>query len=444
MGYEPSPAQEEIHRTPERRVLAAGGEGGGKSYLIAQELVPHVLFPIDRPEQRVFWIVGDTFKEPQEEFNIAVESLSRLKAIKPGSLMKPEQRPWKFTTIAGNLVKTFSAHDPETIRAESPSGVVIAECAQLQEDAFKRIDARLARTRGFLLASGTLELSSHWYTRLVTQGLAGQIPDFRTFTFPSWANTHVYPLGEYDPGIEIMRQAYSEEEFNLRVRGVPTPPSHRVLRSFDPQIHIVAKEFSKDRPVYLWIDPGSRGAYAVEVVQIYGEPGKEQVYVFDEIYVQYHTTQQVIAMCRERPWWQNVRGGVIDIFGGVRTSENQRTARQTWAQAGVRLGARKVSRIAGLETLQGWLMPASGGARLFVAPKCKGALTEAGCAPPPFRGTGTWFHKKDSSGNILEEPEGANNHAWSALIYGLVHHFGYAGRRKRPKPQMMEYSYGVA
>ena len=73
----------------------------------------------------------------------------------------------------------------------------------------------------------------------------------------------------------------SDEFYMERIQGIPCPPAGLVFGEFRADIHIdYEMEYVKGEPVYIWMDPGYAGAYAVVAAQeING-----QICVFDEVY----------------------------------------------------------------------------------------------------------------------------------------------------------------
>ena len=249
--------------------------------------------------------------------------------------------------------------------------------------------------------------------------------DEQSFSLPSYSNQHLYPGGKKDPEILRLRAQSSDEFFMERIEGIPSPPTGLVFGEFRPDIHIDANaKWAKGEPVYLWIDPGYAGAYAVMAAQeING-----QIIVIDEIFEQGLITTEIIDIAKSRAWWQDVTGGAIDIAGYQHQAMS--APAEIWMeQTGIYLDAQKVRINEGTERLKGFLKPdpVTNVPKIVFNPVCKGILSEFGVTQSPIDGqTRPYRWKVDRDGNIVgESPEDKNNHAVKAVIYGLVDRYGY-------------------
>jgi len=180
------------------------------------------------------------------------------------------------------------------------------------------------------------------------------------------------------------------------------------------------------------MDPGYAGAYAVMAVQIHDDV----IHVIDEVYERGLVTEEIIDICKNRPWWQDVQYGVIDIAG------NQHQAMpapaEIWLkETGLYLNSQKVMINDGTERLKSFLKPdpLSREAKLKINPRCDGVLSEFGAAANPFDGqTRAYRWKVDRDGNIVgTSPEDKNNHGVKSLIYGIVDNYGYGYVQGRDK-----------
>ena len=121
--------------------------------------------------------------------------------------------------------------------------------------------------------------------------------------------------------------------------------------------------------------------------------------------------------------------GVIDVAGTQHQA--MQAPVEMWLQkAGYSLNVNRVLVNDGDERLRAFLKPhpVTLEPRIVFAPRCKGVLSELGALPNPFDGsTKVYRWKLDREGNVVgDTPEQKNNHALSAIRYGLVDRFGYA------------------
>jgi len=425
LGHTYSPEQAAIVQCTAREILGGGGERAGKSFIAAE------YFNVRFWQGELYWIAGRDYERCHAEFEYIAQAMIRLEAIRPDDVHTPHSGQWYMTLATGATIKTWSLQDWLKIGSEAPDGIIIAEVAQISHVEYRRLCDRSAEKRGWVVGTGTFEGSLGWYPELwklyQLPGQAGQ-----SFSLPSWSNLHVYPGGYNDPEIQRLKVKHTEDYFKERFGGIPCPPRGLVFPEFRALIHV--KELSlDDSPVYLWIDPGYDGAYAVEVVQIVGET----VRVVDEVYERGLVTEQIIDVCMTRPWWNLVAGGVVDV--AARQHQAMPAVEEVWRKkAKLALASRMVQEEEGRERLHTFLTvnPIDHQPRLFIAPHCHGILSEFAACPNPFSGEAEPYKwKEDRTGTVVgHHPEDKNNHGIKALIYGLVDRFGFV-TRKGDKPK---------
>tara|TARA_Y100000401_G_scaffold117490_1_gene126562 strand:- start:977 stop:2329 length:1353 start_codon:yes stop_codon:yes gene_type:complete len=418
VGFEPTEKQTPIIECRKRFILVAGGEQAGKSMIASKYLVSRFL---ETEESGLYWLVAADYERTRAEFDYLVQDFATL-----GILAEVSKRvdPGRIVLADGTRIETKSAKDPRTLAMRAPDGIIGCEASQLDLESFHRLRGRCAPKRGWLFLAGTFEGSLGWYPQLFQTWQYGTDEE-QSFSLPSYSNQYLYPEGKSDPEILKLKAMASDEFFMERIEGIPSPPQGLVFSEFRPDIHISdTAEWSVGDPVYLWMDPGYAGAYAVEVVQeING-----QICVIDEIYEQGLITKEIIEIAQSRPWWKDVQGGVIDIAGYQHQAMS--APAEIWMEeTGLYLSGQKIKINDGTERLKGFLKsdPQTNAPKLIVNPKCEGILSEFGAVPNPFDGqTRAYRWKVDRDGNIVgEQPDDKNNHGVKAVIYGLVDRFGY-------------------
>ena len=423
LKHTPTADQELIHRSEARIRLVTGGERGGKSLVGAMDCVGLI-----KPGNLI-WLVGPTYEDCVPEWNYILDAASKLRIILKYSRNKTGSR---WISIGGRswdddvMVVTKSADDPEKLAREAPHGVIGCEAGRLTYEAFLRLRGRVAEMRGWILLTGTLEQSVGWYPEYWKRWQSPNEDEAKSFSLPSWSNVVIYPKGEEDSEILRLKSQMSESRFLERHGGVPCPPSGLVFGEFTNKYHVGNFSFNPDLPVYLWIDPGYAGAYAVEVAQIVGD----SVYIVDEVYEQGLVTEQIITICEQKPWWGSRGGGAVDI--AATQHHGMPAVYEAWlSQAKMRLSARKVEINEGVERLKTFLKinPITGKPLFFVDSKCRGLLCEFGAGPPPIEGMGQYKWQQSKDGVVVGKvPRDRDNHAIKACIYGLVSQFGIASR----------------
>jgi len=431
LGHTWGPEQEPIITCRAREILGGGGERAGKSYVGAE------YFNVRCWQGSLYWIAGVDYDRCHAEFEYIAQAMIQLQAVRPEDVHTPHSGQWYLKLITGTVIKTWSLQDWLKIGSEAPDGIIIAEVAQIGHTEYTRLCDRTAEKRGWVIGTGTFEGSLGWYPEkwklYQLPGQAGQ-----SFSLPSWSNRHVYPGGYNDPEIQRLKGKYSDDYFKERFGGVPCPPKGLVFPEFRYLTHV--KEMAiEDKPVYLWVDPGYDGAYAVEAVQLDGET----VCVVDEIYEQGLVTEQITEAVMQKPWFRLVEGGAVDI--AARQHQAMPAVEEIWATPrsrdgwpGIRLTSNRVEEAEGRERMHTFLTvnPIDHQPRFFVAPGCKGILSEFGVCPNPFTEEAAPYKwKEDRLGTVIgQHPEDKNNHGIKAAIYGLVDRFGFVAGRHGKAP----------
>ena len=419
VGFTPTDEQVAILESPYRFNLVAGGEQAGKSMVASKYLLGRFM---ETEEPGLYWLVAADYERTRAEFEYLVQDFATLGILKQAS---KRVDPGYIVLADGTRIETKSAKDPRTLAMRAPNGILGCEASQLDMETFFRLRGRCAPKRGWMFLAGTFEGSLGWYPQMYTAWAAGADPEAKAYSLPSWTNKYLYPGGREDPEIQRLKEVASDDFYMERIEGKPSPPKGLVFTEFRPDAHVVDVEYVPDVPVHLWMDPGYAGGYAVEVVQVQGE----QIQVIDEIYEVGLVTDEIIDIAKSRPWWPDVKFGVIDIAG----NQHQAMAApaEVWLeQAGLYLSSQKVKINEGTERLKGWLKidPRTHAPRIVFSPKCIGIMSEFGMAPNPFDGqTRAYRWKTDREGNIVgDTPEDKYNHGIKAIIYGLIDRFGYS------------------
>jgi hypothetical protein len=440
-GYQPSPEQWAAHASPARLKLTAGGERGGKSYSAAMELVArHHL-------GELFWLIGPDYNLCRPEFRYLMDFFGKLGAIESLSFPSSPFQPCSMVLKGGIEITTITAKDTQKIAGRAPDGILGCEAAQLDYEVYLKCLGRLSEKNGWLWLSGTFEHDSYlsWYAEQYEKWVVENEEGGGAFSVPTWSNRAIYPGGLDDPKIqELKAKSPNEEWFLERYAGVPCPPPTAVFKEFRISSHVSAQaqfqEFKLDadgqvrkkdgkpvrHEVELAIDPGYNGAYAVLAVQTNGPI----VNVIDEVYHQYTQAEDIIAECKTRPWWPNVRRGVIDIAG----TQHQGLASHTeiWATtAGVLLESVRVDIPPGIARLRTFLSPGLDvPPRIFYNPKCRSSIKEFTL----------YRYRQVEEGKVTsEKPIDAFNHAAKAISYWLVARYGFVNQKPAPMKRRMKY-----
>ena len=413
-GYTPWPEQLAAHLDTSRIRLVVGGERAGKSLWTGEEKAGWVFVA---PSGAIFWIVGPSYELARPEFKYIIPALGQMGLLDTRQLSMPRYGSCRLVTRSGVVVETRTSHDVETLAGEAPHGIAMVEAAQQTYESFLRLRGRVAETRGPLILSGTFEGSLGWYPELWKAGQSDNTDGVRSFSIPSWANRTIYPLGRQDPEIKALEATFPADVFQERFGAVPCPPATLVFKEFSHLTHVRPCPFDDKLSVQLWIDPGYAHRYAVQAVQIdyYGE-----VLHIDEIWETGLVTSQMIQIARRREWWPKVQFAVMCMGG--RQHQAMESPAEVWQQeAGIPVFSEPVPIADGIERHRTYLInPATGKSRMFYDPKCKGSIWEYGHYK---------YHEIVEARPVREVPIDADNDALKATAYGLVHNFGFVGRR---------------
>lgn len=424
LEYSPTPEQLAVHDSNARVKLVTGGEGSGKSFLTAMEGY------MDIPRVKLIWVAGNEYGDCNKEFEYIQEWL-----VKTNYLVEhkgsPQNPPWYLKAFSGCEIVAKAIKDYVKIGSDSPDLILVCEAARIDYIAYLRLRGRVARNRGRLVLSGTLEDSLSWYPETSLRWSGSNPEGARSFCIPTWSNTYKYPKDgvtvKLDDGTlientcdEIAQLAALTpiDMFKERYMGVVCKPSNLVIPDFQNTVHVSEDiAFDKDLNVEIAVDPGYGGAYSVLAIQKF----EDRIHVIDEIYLQGYVTEEIIDICKNKEWWRKVVGGVIDIAG--RQHQAMAAPIEVWQnKARIYLRSRKVSEEDGIDLLRTKLRinPLKGHATVYFSPFCKGIISEMGGGKSPIYNATPWLRDKN-----LGRPIDKFNHSCKAFIYYLVDIYGY-------------------
>jgi len=393
--------------------MLAGGEGAGKSMGAAMEVIGQLTY------WSLVYLVAPSFDQAKKEFEYITDALLKLGATNKTLISSPERGQKACKTVFGARVTTISSEEGTraiTGTGEQPDIIVMCEAGKNTHGVYLACLGRIARLGGRLILSGTFESSVDWYARLFNRWRLPNQEGGISFSIPTWENLELYPKGRDDERIKLLEATYPPDLFQERFGALPCPPQGLVFAEFDATKHVREDvTFNPELPVYLWIDPGYSGShYAVEVVQTLGNT----IFVIDEIYVKLALAHDVVKIAKGREWWGNVKGGVIDVAGrshGLGMPSNV----EVWNAAGVYLSSKYLGVEDGVLAHRRFLRdPLTGEPRIFLNPKCVGAIQEYQA----------WMRKELSDG-LFGEPKSVGCDALKAINYGIAYTFGYVDKQ---------------
>lgn len=298
------------HPSNPRALQILGGERSGKSFLTAFLM----LGSIDPLKPGDVWLVGPDYWQARPEFKYLYDVYQSADLIESAHMPEQNAMQWVMKLKDGPTFLTRSSYEKKKLASYRIIAAAMVEAGQQEQEVMTRLLGRLSETGGPLIIAGTIENSTPWYEELFIRWQADNPLGARSFSMPTWSNTHIYPGGREDPEIKILESETPEDIFMERYAAVPRRKYGRVLPEFEMETHVRALTYDpSEGPVELAIDP-ARHCYAVLFVQHVGL----YTHVLDRVYKRNVIAEEIIPEVMARPLWQYVdagAAGVMDIAG---------------------------------------------------------------------------------------------------------------------------------
>jgi hypothetical protein len=414
IGYEPHPQQWLYHNSVARFRLPNCGRRFGKSTMAGRDLEPR-LFEKDK----LFWIVGPTYDLGEKEFRVVWndliigQKLGRDKSIKRAYNKKQGNMFLEFPW--GTRLEVRSADHPENLVGDALDHVIMSEAAKHKQETWERfIRPALADKRGGADFPTTPE-GYNWLYALWMYGQDAELPEYESWRFPSWANSAVYPLGEIDPEIRLLKKTMAPEAFNQEIGADFGSFVGKIYPEWDSGVHVTNVKFNPLWPNYIAFDWGYTNPLAAVEFQI---SPNDEIFVWR---VHYRAYERVESHCRIMMEREQPAGYHINMcFGDAADPEAAETvslkmapcvadprAKENWRE-GIDLVRSFLEREVGEDEFGG---PVYGPA-LHVDFSCVDLINEFNNykAPQSVKGK-----------NVQEIGLRQDDHALDALRYGLVH-----------------------
>lgn len=307
IGYVPHKQQLEFHRSRERFRVVTAGRRFGKSLSVARDATAkHLLRP-----NTLTWSIGPTYTLAEKEFRVIWMDLivkkgfgkdRRVKksyAIRSGDMHI--EFPW------GAKIEAKSAEHPDLLVGESLDHVILAEAAKHRKETWERyVRPSLSDKRGSADFVSTPE-GRNWFYDLYLQGLNPDLPDYKSFRFPSWANNKVYPGGRKDPEILLLEKTMDPEWFKQEIGADFASFAGKIFPDWDEMTHTRAHTFNPNWKNYLCIDFGYTNPMALVEFQV---SPSDQIFVWRVTYKKFKT---VTDICREHMELPRPEGYHLDL-----------------------------------------------------------------------------------------------------------------------------------
>jgi hypothetical protein len=296
IGYSPTPEQQLYHNSAARFRMPCCGRRFGKSTMAGRDLASKLF----EPEKR-FWIVGPDYSLGEKEFRVVWDDLivkmglGRDKRIKKSYNIRSGDMfiefPWR------TRVDVRSAKYPDSLVGEALDGVIMSEAAKHDVATWERfIRPALSDKRGFADFPTTPE-GYNWFHQLWSLGQDATIPEYASWRFPTWANKIVYPGGEHDPEIELLRRTVAPDYFDQEIAALFSAFVGKIYPEWDEMVHLENYTFHPEWPNYIAFDWGYTNPLAAVEFQI---SPFDEIHVWRENYLAYTTLPQHINMMKGR------------------------------------------------------------------------------------------------------------------------------------------------
>jgi len=280
IGYEPHPGQVEFHRSDARFRVAVCGRRYGKSHMAGKDLEPKLFLP-----NKMFWIVGPVYSLAEKEFRVIWQDLIINRKLGQDKTIKraysPKQGNMWIEFPWGTKLECKSADHSENLVGEGLDHVIMSEAAKHQLDTWERfIRPALADRRGSADFVTTPE-GFNWLYDLWMLGHDPSVPEYASWSFPSWNNPSVYPGGEGDPEIKLLRRTMTPESFAQEIGADFGSFVGKIYPEWDISKHVKEIKFNPLWPNYIAFDFGYTNPLAAIEFQISPD---DRVYIWREHY----------------------------------------------------------------------------------------------------------------------------------------------------------------
>jgi hypothetical protein len=315
--YVPTRSVMYAHQADVRIKAVSGGWRAGKSLFSGMEGVCWL------PFSDLIWLVAIDYDTSRMEFIYMAEAAVSCGLVTPDNVHIPENKyqPCVMTSITGCRVETRTLSDQRKLAARPPDVVIICEPGLVDDlnGVIELLMGRVAEKRGLIIMAGTSDESSEdWYQWWEAMDKPDNIEGGKAFSIPTWENLHSFPKGLHERDLLVYREKYGEEAFMAHYGGLPAQPRNLVLKGYwNRDVNIDATvEFDKALPIEIAIDPNYSLGNRYSVMAVQWDEGTGQEYIVDEVALEGHTHEEVIAECKTREWWRYVHSGTIDPYAG--------------------------------------------------------------------------------------------------------------------------------
>lgn len=362
LGFNPhSEGQWDFCRSKQRFNIPCCGRRWGKSLATGHRMT-HKMFNPDTYN----WIVGPTYTLGEKEFRVVYNDFRKLGLLKYcKKSYSTKQGDMRIQTPWDAVLEVKSAEKPDGLLGEGLSHAVMSESARHLRSTWEQfIEPALSDLRGSCDFPSTPR-GYNWYHGLWMLGQKGGLPDYKSWSFPTWTNTIKFPGGKKD--IELLRirvtvsQQYWDQEYGAKF----TSYTGAIYTEYDENIHVKQLKFNPALPNFLAFDYGFANPFVCIDIQV---GPSDEVFVWREYYERYLSTFEhgVVIRDREQPQGYRIDG----MWGDPRGADEAATLALILGF----VASQDVPWKLGVEEIKRMLKPGVDGfPRMYFDPSCQNA-----------------------------------------------------------------------
>jgi len=209
IGFCPRASQREIFRAPERFLALDAGRRWGKTLTELNWIIEGAC---ETPGS-INWWTAPVYAQSKMVFRSLLQAATRGKAISAFKDISHSELRTEF--VNGSVLHFKSADNPDTLRGEGLSRVVIDEAARVKREVWEDVlRPAVSDTRGRVLFGSTPK-GKNWFYELWTRGQDKLQPEFRSWQFPTADNPKVSPedieQARQSLPVDVFKQEYLAE-----------------------------------------------------------------------------------------------------------------------------------------------------------------------------------------------------------------------------------------
>jgi phage FluMu gp28-like protein len=180
--YTPHSGQWPLHRSKARFRVATCGRRWGKTHACINELAK---FSWENPGT-INWWVAPTYKQSRIAFRIMSTQFK-------DAILSATKNPMEITWKSGGITQFHSADQPDNLRGEGVSFMVVDEAAMIPEEVWTAVlRPTLSDKRGRAIIVSTPR-GKNWFYHIWARGQDPEYPDYESWQMPTSSNPYIPP-----------------------------------------------------------------------------------------------------------------------------------------------------------------------------------------------------------------------------------------------------------